>query len=83
MSNLIALKIFAKDNRHAQKAESSEALLSRYNAVSFEKIPRNMIVQFVVLGRSSIIIDNRSFASLILINRLQNGQSIIIGKCDT
>ena len=34
----------------------------------------------VVLGRSSIIIDNQSFTSLILINRLQNWQSIIIGK---
>ena len=37
----------------------------------------------VVLGRSSIIIDNQSFTSLILINRLQNWQSILIGKGDT
>ena len=36
-----------------------------------------------VLGRSSIIIDNQSFTSLILINRLQNWQSIKIGKGDT
>ena len=28
----------------------------------------------LVLGRSSIIIDNQSFTSLILINRLQNWQ---------
>ena len=34
--------------------------------------------QVLVLGRSSIIIDNQSFTSLILINRLQNWQSIII-----
>ena len=37
----------------------------------------------LVLGRSSIIIDNQSFTSLILINRLQNWQSIIIQKGDT
>ena len=37
----------------------------------------------LVLGRSSIIIDNQLFISLILINRLQNWQSIIIGKGDT
>ena len=43
----------------------------------------NMPQLFLVLGRSSIIIDNQSFTSLILINRLQNWQSIIIGKGDT
>ena len=37
----------------------------------------------VVFGRSSIIIVNQSFTSLILINQLQNWQSIIIGKGDT
>ena len=35
---------------------------------------------YLVLGRSSIIIDNQTFTSLILINQLQNWQSIIIGK---
>ena len=41
------------------------------------------ILLSVVLGRSSIMIDNQSIISLILINRLQNWQSIIIGKGDT
>ena len=42
----------------------------------------SVILRLIVLGRSSIIIDNQSFTSLILINRLQNWQSII-GKGDT
>ena len=37
----------------------------------------------LVLGRSSIIIYNQSFASLLLIDRLKNWQSIIIRKGDT
>ena len=40
-------------------------------------------ILYLVLGRSSIIINNQSFASLLLINRLRNWQSIIIGKGGT
>ena len=43
----------------------------------------NITIPLLVLGRSSIIIDNQSFTSLILINRLRYWQSIIIGKGDT
>ena len=42
-----------------------------------------LTLSVVVLGRSSIIIDNQTFTSLIMINRLGNWQSIIIGKGDT
>ena len=47
------------------------------------KLYNHLHYKRLVLGRSLIIIDNQSFTSLIMINRLQNWQSIIIGKGDT
>ena len=49
-------------------------------AISSDKVCVGCSVFGLVLGRSSIIIDKQSFTSLIMINRLQNWQSITIAK---
>ena len=61
----------------------SDRCVAIYYARAAHAFSAGIFVARLVLGRSSIIIDNQSFTSLIMINRLQNWQLIIIGKGDT
>ena len=84
------LKISARPDLATYLPTTFSSLVCQNGQFTLQLSPRRWFVRkifgyyyLLVLGRSSIIIDNQSFTSLILINRLQNWQSIIIGKNDT
>ena len=85
---MILLQITLKLNEIEKYLKESCWLAShqQFSLKYFLKIPfvREISpnIYILVLGQSSIIIDNQSFTSLILINRLRNWQSMIIGKGD-